>query len=364
MLDMNLLADVYGIAFTVYGLMVASALLALLLYKPRRTGVKAKNVVFVIPTVARPSVMPSLREVLGNLNARFPWAPIYVVVDEPADEAVVSEIERHAEVVKVPKDFPGRPCKGRAVEYFRQMHARPDMWYVILDDDSYPLDDRFLEELPPFDSRYAAANGILVPRPGRSKLAYILDHVRLWDDLTFFRLSTGLLGRPIFGMHGELFIIRGDVFAEVPFPADSLVEDFVYAQLLYKRGYKVWQVSTKVSIKSPNSIRDFLKQRARWAKGIWMELHRAHPATVAAVAARKVFGLMVSMLLAPVWALLHTFNVFGLIGGMYYMSAYIRGVFSSKAWWAVPLIPILGIFEPLHIAFLHKIKTFVVIDKT
>jgi cellulose synthase/poly-beta-1,6-N-acetylglucosamine synthase-like glycosyltransferase len=361
---MNLLAEVFDMAFTVYGLMTASASLALLLYKPRRTGVKAKNLAFVIPTVAKPSVMPSLMEVLANLAARFPWAPVHVVVDEPADEAVVSEIGRYAHVVKVPRDFPGKPCKGRAVEYFRLMYARPDMWYVILDDDSYPLDDKFLEELPTFDSRYAAANGILVPRPGRSKLAYILDHIRLWDDLTFFRLSTGLLGRPIFGMHGELLIIRGDVFAQVPFPTDSLVEDFVYAQELYKRGYKTWQVSTRVSIKSPNSILDFLKQRARWAKGIWRELPRAHPATVAAVASRKVFGFMVSMLLAPVWALLHMFNVFGLIGGMYYISAYAKGLFSSRAWWAAPLLPIMGIFEPLHIVYLYKIKTFVVIDKT
>ena len=361
---MNPLEVVFDIAFTAYGFMVVIALLAHFFYRPRRTGAKARNVVFVIPTIAKPSVMPALREVLANLVERFPWAPIYVVVDEPADPSIISEIERHARVVEVPTDFPGKPCKGRAIEYFRQRYARPDMWYVILDDDSYPLDDRFLEELPPFDSRYAIANGILVPRPGRSKLAYIIDHVRLWDDLTFFRLSTGLLGRPIFGMHGELLIIRGDVFSEVPFPTDSLVEDFAYSQLLFRRGYRAWQVSTRVSIKSPNSIKDLIRQRARWTKGIWMELPRAHPATVAAGAARSIFGILTSMLFAPVWIILHVTNAFGLVAAAYYISAYVKGILETKAWWAIPMLPAIGMVEPLHIAYLPKIKTFVVIDKT
>jgi len=129
-------------------------------------------------------------------------------------------------VLVVPKDQDG--TKYKAVRWFALSHARPDTWYIFLDDDSYPLDTKFLPDIAYYGARgYAAGNGVLVPRPGRSALAYALDWIRHFDDLTRFRLALEVLRRPIFGMHGELLIIRGDVLREIwPAVGDTVTEDF------------------------------------------------------------------------------------------------------------------------------------------
>jgi cellulose synthase/poly-beta-1,6-N-acetylglucosamine synthase-like glycosyltransferase len=91
----------------------------------------------------------------------------------------------------------------------------------------------------------------LLPRPGRSALAYALDWIRHFDDLTRFRLALGVLRRPISGMHGELSIIRGDVLREIwPAMGDTVTEDFWLSMELVKRRYRTFQSRTYVSIKA------------------------------------------------------------------------------------------------------------------
>ncbi len=50
-------------------------------------------------------------------------------------------------------------------------------------------------------------------------------------------------------------ILKGSVLREIGFDFNSITEDFRFAMELCKRGYKTWHSSTKVSIKSANSIR-------------------------------------------------------------------------------------------------------------
>ncbi|MEZ0320061.1 MAG: glycosyltransferase family 2 protein [Pyrobaculum sp.] len=216
------------------------------------------NYLVVVVTVGDGRVLPALRETVSQLER---LGLRYVVVS--------SRPLPMRNVLVVPPEEDG--SKYRAVRWFVKNFARDGVWYVFLDDDSYPLDRQFLRDIAYYGARgYVAGNGVLVPRPGRSRLAYALDWVRTFHDLTTYRFSLEVLRRPFLGMHGELLIVRGDVLREVwPAMGDTVTEDFRFAMELLRRGYKTFQTTTKVSVKSPNSLRDFLRQRARWANSLW-----------------------------------------------------------------------------------------------
>jgi len=78
------------------------------------------------------------------------------------------------------------------------------------------------------------------------------------------------------GFHGEGLILKGSVLKEIGFGFNSITEDFRFAMELCKKGYRTWHSSTRVSILSPNSIKDFVRQRTRWFKGGLKDLPHAH----------------------------------------------------------------------------------------
>jgi len=350
----------FDIAFFMYGLVSFLGFLGYF-YSPKTAEQKAENVEFVIPSTADEKTGNCLKETVRELRKRFPEYRIWVVVDEGAKTSFDG-----ATVVTVPDGFKGNRCKGRALEYFRKYYATPDKWYVFLDDDSYPLDDAFLHEICYYEEKgYVAANGVLLPRKGKSKLCHILDHLRYWDDLFIFRLNTGLFKTPLIGFHGELLIIKGSVLKEIPF-SDSLVEDFVFAQRIVKKKYKTWQSKTKVSIKSPNRLKDLWRQRARWIKGILLELHKSNWMASLFITFKVVGGITSSMILFPLWFLLPTttfLSFFGIFGVTYYITSYIYGILKGGDLRYFLLLPIAGFFEPISLFYIPKTKDFTVIDK-
>jgi cellulose synthase/poly-beta-1,6-N-acetylglucosamine synthase-like glycosyltransferase len=244
----------------------------------------ADNYLVVVVTVGTEKVLPALRETVAQLQR---LGLRYVVLSSnPLDMS---------NVLVVPRDQDGN--KYRAVRWFVLNYARPDTWYIFLDDDSYPLDAKFLQDIAYYGARgYVAGNGVLVPRPGRSALAYALDWIRHFDDLTRFRLALEGLRRPIFGMHGELLIIRGDVLREVwPAMGDTVTEDFRLAMDLVRRRYRTFQSRTYVSIKSPNSLRDFIRQRARWANALGDAVRYRNPAPPLSAALAAFFSAAIPL---------------------------------------------------------------------
>lgn len=352
----------FDIVFFLYGSIVLLALFAFL-YHPKKAKTKATNVEFVIPTVADYRTRAVLEETINNLKRTFSFK-INILVDEGS--TFTSDT---CNVITVPSSFEGKPCKGRALEYFRRFHLKPNTWYCILDDDSYPLDDSFLYEIPHYESRgYVVANGIIVPRKGKSKLTYVLDHIRTSDDLLFYRLTTGLLKKTYLGLHGEFLLVHSSVLEKISFLVDSLTEDFNFAQKSLAAGYKSWQSNTRICIKSPNSLRDFWRQRARWLKGIIKELESSRNfLSIFFAFSRMILGLSASSLFLPLWFLFPTHSFvayFGFAGTLYYLSSYLFGIYHSRDWKMLLLLPILGIFEPLCLFYVTRIKSFEVIDKT
>ncbi|WP_440059634.1 glycosyltransferase family 2 protein [Thermogladius sp. 4427co] len=356
---------VEGLAIA-YMAILAVGLTGYILYKPRRGVSRAGNVEIVVVSKADHRVRKSLFETLRYHAKRF--GSITLVVDE--ESPLIDEIRRirHVNLVIVPRDYRRDLVgKGRALNYFVEKYVDPEKWYVFIDDDNIIVDDSFLYEIPFYESKnILVGNGILVPRMGRSKLAYIMDWVRYLDDITLYRFFTGLLGRPLLGLHGELLIVKGRVLKEVGFSYRSITEDFRFSIELVKRGYRTWQSSTRVLIKSPNSILDLVKQRGRWFKGVVSDV-RFSPLPMKLIVGFRAFFW--SLVFTASWIMLPAVLAAGVIwfilpASLYYATAYIYGTYKSGDPVFVFTIPVFGLIEAsARIYGLLAVKDFIVIDK-
>jgi hypothetical protein len=375
-----------------------------LLYKSRASSEKSKKVEIVIVSIASQYVKSSLFQCIRETRKKFHNTPISVVVDEGAellDELIETRkelvnanplIEKRGEeeqqllkkenrsnntgfnLVIVPQEYRNDLVgKGRALSYYISSDSlNEDKWYAFIDDDNIILDDTFLYEIPYYEQRgYSACNPILVPRPGKNDSCYIMDWIRYFDDNTIFRFFTGLLEKPLVGLHGEMLCARGSILKSIGYNKKTIVEDFVFGMELVKRDLKTWHSATKVSIKSPNSLYDLCRQRGRWFRGIWSEFRYCPPLMKLIVGIRLIGwtnGFIGSWALSPLWAFwpvdLWVF-LFISIGGVYIWMIYIFGIIKSKQpLYKFFLIPLFGFYEASAIWISKKRqKGFVVIDK-
>jgi egghead protein (zeste-white 4 protein) len=333
-----------------------------LTYKPKKAMVRAKNIEIVIVSIANSKVRNSLYETISNiekLNVKF-----HLLVDEGAE--LISELSM-SNMIIVPKAYkPFLVAKGRAMNYFIENYVQGDKWYGFVDDDNLVLDTEFLYEIPYYEQHgYVAMNPLLVMRKGKSNFTYIMDSIRLFDDLTVYRFFTGLLGRPFVGLHGELLCAKGETLKEIGYNYNTITEDFHFSTELIKRGYKTWQSDTRVSLKSPNNLHDLMRQRSRWFKGIVLELKNATVPMKIIVGTRVsfwalgIFGSWAFAFLWPLWGPLLP----AIPGGIAYWLLYSYGVLKTNKWWFLLFIPLIGVMESLSWVFCFKQKGFVVIDK-
>lgn len=361
----NLTGIMVGVALA-YTLLLSIGLTGYVAYKPRRSSVKACNYEIVIVSKADERVQRSLIESVKYHVSRF--SHITLVVDEGAPLISTLRYLRGVRLIVVPsgyrRDLVG---KGRALNYFVEHYVSPDKWYVFIDDDNLILDDSFLYEIPYYEAKgFVAGNGILLPRPGKSMVSYVMDWIRYIDDLTLYRFFTGLLGKPLIGLHGELLIVKGSVLKEIGFNNRSITEDFRFAVELVRRKYKTWQSNTRVSIKSPNSVKDLMIQRGRWFKGLITDI-KYSPAPMKLIVGFRSFAwvlnLAVSVLFFPILVYL------GLVwyilpGSIYYLASYTYGVIRSREPYLILLVPLFGFIEASsRIYGLMRVNDFVVIDK-
>jgi hypothetical protein len=360
----------------------ALGLIAYLAYTPQQADEKADDVTFVIPTIGAAAVRDSLFECLDHHTDKFEEYTIYILTDEGADLEDELRAYPDAETMVVPDSYdPNAVAKGRAIQYFiEQVVAdNPDGWYSFIDDDNLVRGEEFLYEIPYYDERgYGAMNSVLTPRQGNSAMTFVMDHIRLLDDLTVFRTFTGLFKRPYIGFHGELLTARGDVLLDVGFDRESIVEDYAFAAELIKAGIPTWQSATRVSILSPHSVTDLLKQRSRWFIGTWNLLWQTSPITklltgtrllswtVAVLAGPIAFaageiggelGLPLAFRLAPLLA--------GLIyGGTYaYGALRLTGLTRLRMLVSIPLCIVCESLAPIY-AVVVADRDFTVINKT
>ena len=166
--------------------------------------------------------------------------------------------------------------------------VRDDIWVLHMDDDTAVGPDtalsivRFITEQRRSAEPKHLAQGILTyPRENAANwFTWLADSVRPADDLSRFALLTGG-GTPLSGLHGELLLIRSSIEAEIgwDFGPKAITEDAQLALIFCGRypGLSDWFEGRSYGA-SPATVRDFLKQRERWAWGLLgLSLNRSIP---------------------------------------------------------------------------------------
>lgn len=370
---MNIIEIINYIAlfvWTSFSMFVALGMIAQA-YKAKGGKGKKRKVEFVLVSIASRSVRGSLIHAIEQHSKNFPKYRLNIVIDEGAElTQELAELQGpQLSLIVVPDSFRRDiTAKGRAMHYFIESRVKPDWWYSFIDDDNLVLDHKFLFEIPKYEKLgFVACNPILKPRTGRSQIAFIMDWVRYFDDLTIFRFFTGMLHSPILGLHGELLTVKGSILKEIGFARHSYTEDFRFASEIVKRGLKVWQTATVVSIMSPHSIEDLLKQRGRWFMGLMRDLRHVPMIMQFFVGWRLlmwVLGIFGSWAFVFLWVYFDKPALLLVPGGIYYWFSYIYGVRENGDWRFLFLIPALGIIESASFGFGLKQRKFVVIDKS
>jgi beta-1,4-mannosyltransferase len=352
------------IAYSCWLMFLFWTLMAVLIlyYKPKRSKIRASNVELVIVTIANNNVRSSLKETISNIEEL--GLKSYLLVDEGAE--LTPELPKENLIV-VPRTYkPFLIAKGRAMNYFVENHAHGDKWYGFVDDDNLVLDDTFLYEIPYYEERgYVAMNAFLKMRKGRSALAYVMDSIRIFEELATFKFFTGIVGKPYAGLHGELLCVKGETLKEIGYDYKTITEDFHFSCELVKRGCKTWQSKTRVSLKSPNNLRDLMRQRARWFRGIILDLRNAATSMKLIMGTRVLFwamGFFGSWAFAFLWPFWGTFWP-AVPSGIAYWLLYSYGVAKAGKLEYFLLIPLVGVIEGLSLLITFRQKGFVVIDK-
>ena len=264
---------------------------------------------FVIVSRANERTLQSLIEVIEKTRTLYPDKRIWVVVDHDSEGLPVLRSLRWElgfHIVVVPPDYRRGRHKARAIQYFIDRYVREDTWYVFLDDDSYPIEAGIEEYLDPHIPVY---NGIILPRKGKSRLAWLADSTRYFHSLTRNRMALGYVGKPLYGLHGELLVVHGSVLRRIEFATDSIVEDTNYAGRLMRAGVPVGLLPIRVSILSPNSVIDLWRQRTRWNIGVLRDIVRGrYPRLLALYRGVDALAWILSPLVFPAFILAHRMN--------------------------------------------------------
>lgn len=107
------------------------------------------------------------------------------------------------------------------------------------------------------------------------------DAIRISDDLSRFRMAFNI-GKPIFGCKGSFIVIKNSIEKDVSFdisPKLCITEDASFAFSLHQKHYEFAYVEGYISEISPSTFVDFIKQRARWMRGLWLIVfkHQGNP---------------------------------------------------------------------------------------
>ncbi len=265
--------------------------------KPLRSEFKGRSqrlLVVTVPTLLAAGNLPALERVLHslllNLPEYFDRFHVDVITEGSVDQRPLQDwVDRCGpmadpiRIVNVPADYTtplGARFKTRANQYAmevrREAGENTDGCYVYhLDDDTHIGRDTAasLAEFIELDGdRFYLAQGILTfPHElTPSKFCRLADSIRPADDLTRFAFFTGVLGRPLGGLHGEHLVIRADIEDEIgwDFP-DTVIEDAYFAiQFASKYPKRSTTLNSYSYGASPASVRDLLRQRRRWIEGL------------------------------------------------------------------------------------------------
>ena len=185
----------------------------------------------------------------------------------------------------IPKDYKcpnGSLYKARGLVYGAvNSKCQPNAYILHLDEESIVTEELYLG-VRQFISQHKGfiGQGVItyanVNSNWQSYFCHLQDSMRTGDDFARFRFQC-LIGKCLIGMKGSYMVVPNELEQTVGFdhgPRSSITEDAWSAllhwdKLRFCRGMLVEQ--------SPFTIRDIIKQRRRWASGLWL-LVIYHPA--------------------------------------------------------------------------------------
>lgn len=245
--------------------------------------VRARLVFRICTRGDNPAVLRDTVAAIHTAIAAYgPGAGPYAI--EVVSETAVN-LDGQARVSIVPRGYVTRRAsrfKARALTYLQAISTPGSAdWHIYLDEESR-VDAACIAGIYAFIRRANAGarrmrrssarligQGAILYQGGRA-LFRGADALRTGDDLGRFRLQYAL-GVPAFGVHGSYLIVRGIEERALSFDvgrANSVTEDAAWALRAWARGWRFGWVRGYLGEQPPQSVMDFVRQRARWLSGI------------------------------------------------------------------------------------------------
>jgi len=370
-----------------------------------------KKVIIQITTIARKDILPALNRTIESVLKQAPefltdWR-IDLVTEEKAEGLPLLQEkwkgEEKINFIIVPDNYQTKnwsKYKARAHQYALEKRGSADKNTYIyhLDEDSSVTRNTIASISEATEENVYLAQGILTFPTSLSKnfLTTMCDSMRTGNDLGCFRFFTGVLKSPFIGVHGEHLLVREDIENEIGWDfGNTLVEDAAFAIEFAKRyPGKSRFLNGLVRCASPSSVKDLIKQRARWFKGIGQLLTKKIPwqSKIAiflkftpwglGIFGNVIFVYSLSILLFSLGnhsfypsVISYPFMVLSTLCYSFVLYLYLTGLLINlreeknpkKKFFYIAslpfLLPLLGFFEALGALYSFKIKDFVVIRK-
>ena len=215
---------------------------------------------------------------------------IEVVTDVPLNLPIYENSHRIREIV-VPKDYQtstGALNKSRALQYCWEdtINLIDDKeWILHLDEETLVTSESvkgFLNFI--HEDKYSIGQGMITYAVKQAthkdlwsnvqtRICTVADSFRVAEDLGKIRGQFNLFSKGIFGMKGSYVVTKAACERLVNFDNGyngSLAEDAYFALKAIDQGYTFGFIEGEMWEKSPFSFNDFIKQRQRWMRGIYL----------------------------------------------------------------------------------------------
>lgn len=208
---------------------------------------------------------------------------VELVVDEELKDSFFEKSGCH--IIVVPSKFE-TPCgsrfKARALHYAcaARRARQQDLnytWILHCDEETLVTEQclagihKFLK-LPRSNSMCGAGEiKYNSPTYGVKNIFGLIDSHRTGEDLGRFRFQYKVFKAALFGAHGSFLLIPAPIEEAVQFdfgPQGSITEDVYFAFKARQLRIPIVWLEGYVREQSPQSLKDFFKQRARWIHGL------------------------------------------------------------------------------------------------
>lgn len=223
---------------------------------------------------------------------------------------------------------------------------------VVIDADTVLLPDTLNYLVHPFlkQPRLGAVTGNPISI-NRKNLIEKLQAAEFSSIIGLIKRSQRVLGR-VLTVSGCVVAFRTDVLREVGgFSSYTATEDIDITWKIQRHFYDVWFVAQTVAlIQSPATLKEYWKQRKRWALGGW-HLLRTHKNIFGSWLWRYLYPVYFDFVLASIWAFCFVFGtILWAIGVMFFHSPM---GFSPIPVWYGAFLSIVGMIQISVAAFLN-----------